>query len=176
MIGSSFRLVFFGALGLGISWAGFFLVPGIPRQIAGWDDAWYVASFPRGSHPVDPGSGTRWPWLEPLLAAFPDAREHAGVLIARHGRTSWGLAPFWAAALAISIFGGAILRERLHRGTAYASPSASLISKRIWETAGLAYVLWSVAPLPFPYWFVYPLLGLVALATLGYVANLPLRL
>jgi hypothetical protein len=76
----------------------------------------------------------------------------------------------------MAILAGALLRERLHRGTAYASPTMSFLSKRLGEAALLVFFLWSVAPLPFPYWIFFPAVALAMLAALGYVANLPLRL
>lgn len=177
MIGSIYRVLFLGALGLACSWAAFLLLPGLSIKTAASDLAWYSDSFPGASSaPNRPLTLSLPSVLDGVLPGSGDSVRLAGILIARRLAVATNLFPFWIVFLAISLLAGAFLRERLHLGTAYASPTVSFLSKRSGEAALLGFFLWSFAPVPLPYWLFYPALFSSMAATLGYVANLPLRL
>jgi len=177
MISSFFRVLFLAALGLVIAWATFLSLPAMSQQTLRCDEAWYCESYSCRFPSMD---GSKDLELPPMLwSVLPESREAlhaAGVLISRRLVVSRNLVPFWIVFLAISTVGGALLRERLHLGTAYASPTVSFLSKRVGEAALLVYFLWSFAPIPLPYWVFYPALFSAMVAALGYIANLPLKL
>lgn len=177
MIGSFYRVLFLAVLGLAGTWAGFLFLPEMARKTMAGDDAWYAESFstrliPKEKSRVEPSSTLFETLVPDSLSSFRSARE----LIARRMAVSRDLLPFWVVFFLISILGGSLFRERLHGGTAYASPTVSFLSKRSGEAALLVFFLWSFAPIPLPYWVFYPALTTTMIATIGYVANLPLRI
>lgn len=177
MIGSLFRVFFFAALGLAIAWAAWLFLPPLSPSTQARDDAGYLDAFPgQYSSPKGPVTSLDSPLPGILFPGGELALRSAKTLIARRITVSTALLPFWLVFLAVSSLGGAVLRERLHLGSAYASPAASFISKRICEAALVVFFLWSFAPLPLPYWLFYPALLSAMISALTYVANLPLRL
>ena len=177
MIGSFFRVLFLAALGFAGSWSAFLFLPEMSVRTTRSDQTWYSLSFPRGSLTKEVSKDADLPaLLGTVVPVSPEASRSARVLIARRLEVSRRLLPFWVVFLATSFLTGALLRERLHLGTAYASPTVSFLSKRSGEVALLVFFLWSFAPVPLPYWIFFPAMFVAMIATLGYVANLPLRL
>jgi hypothetical protein len=177
MIGSFFRVLFLAVLGLAVSWAGFLFFPAMSSSTSASDEAGYLDSFLRRSTPTEkPKAEADSFKLDALLPVGVPALQSAEKLMARRLAVSRDLLPFWVVFLAISILAGSLLRERLHQGNSYASPTLSFICKRFGEASLIVFFLWSFAPVPLPYWVFYPALLSTMVATVGYVANLPLRL
>ena len=177
MIGSLFRIFFFATLGLAVAWSAWLFLPPLSPSTQARDDAGYRGAFPGQTPPPNrPLEILGSPLCRILCPAGEEALRSAGSLIARRLMISRALLPFWIVFLGVSALGGAFLRERLHLGSAYASPAASFVSKRIGEAAVVVFFLWSFAPLPLPYWVFYPALVSTMISILTYVSNLPLRL
>lgn len=175
MIGSLFRILFLAVLGLVLSWAAWLFIPTHSLGTQARDHEWYLRAFPHASHPVSPARLLDSPLLGALIPVSEEALRPVASLIAKRVAVSTSLLPLWVAFFAVAILSGAILRERLHLGSAYASPTASFISKRIGELAVVVFFLWSFAPVPLPYWLFYPVLLSTTISTTAYVANLPLK-
>ena len=84
--------------------------------------------------------------------------------------------PLGGAVLLVAVIGGALLRERLRSGTAYASPTLSYLSKRIVEGVVFLILVWTFSPLSLGYGVVYPVLMLGMCGLVVYLGNLPLKI
>ena len=179
MIKTILRTTCLTLMGLVLSWAAFLLLPGISAGASLIDETSFSQAFPLAG----PAGGAS-PHVLPtafvrLAAGLLQEREdsvRATRLVERHLQVAGPLVVFLLAALAVSFIAGALARERLRMGTAYASPSVSFLSKRLLELSVLVFFVWSLSPLALPYWAFYPVLLGAAIGTLGYVANLPLKL
>ena len=180
MTGSLFRVLFMASLGVLGAWAAFLFFPGVSLRVSNSDRASFVAAFPRRLPPATGEETKALAILPPsafyLLPAPSSPFGAAASLTTRRFRAATRLIPIWMLFLSVGILAGALLRERLHWGTTYASPTLSFLSKRAGVAAHLVFFVWSLAPVPLPYWIVYPALLCAMAAGLGYVANLPLRL
>lgn len=176
MIGSILRVVFFGLLGLALTWGGRLLTSTGLKAMVRQDDAAFQLAFARRPATVlaPPESLDRFA-VRMFLPLDAQTFQDAGTLIARRGTVAKSFIPFWLVFFAAGILAGAVLRERLARGTAYASPTISFLSKRALELSIALFITWTFAPLPLAYWLFYPLAFGVMGSSAGYVANLPLR-
>lgn len=175
MIGSSFRMLFLAVLGLVLSWSAWMFLPMDALHTRAQDHDWYAQAFPHAPHRLSSAGILDSSLLGSLIPLGEETMRPARTLIARRVAVSASLLPLWIAFFAVSVLCGAILRERLHLGSGYASPTASFVAKRIGELAVVVFFLWSFAPVPLPYWLFYPVLVATMISTTAYVANLPLR-
>lgn len=176
MIGSLFRVAFFGLLGLALTWGGRLLTPTDLKGMVRQDDAAFHAAFARPPASAPASLATLAPSsLRFLLLLDAQALQDADNLIARRWMVAKGFLPFWLLFFAVGILAGAVCRERLGRGTAYASPTISFLSKRALELSIAVFIAWTFAPLPLGYWVFYPLAFVAMGSSAGYVTNLPLR-
>ncbi len=180
MIGTILRLSFLSLMGWVLAWAAYLLLPSFAKTVTALEDVSFADAYP--PHGSQPAMSSRPRDLHPplrlvgLLLGDAVAFPQAAALVDRRLRVAGGLLPLFLASLAAAFLPGALLRERLRFGTAYASPSVSFLAKRLAEGGLLVLFVWSFSPLPLPYWVFYPALGGVAMGTATYVANLPLRL
>ncbi len=180
MIGTLLRLSFLTLMGWVLAWAAFLLLPSFSERVTALENASYAGAYSflqePGVMPSLPRDACLPVRLAGMLLGDSAAFPQAAVLVDRRLRVASRLVPFFLAGLGASLLAGTLLRERLHFGTAYASPSVSFLAKRLAEGALLVFFVWSFSPLPLPYWAFYPAFGGLAMGTLAYVANLPLRL
>jgi hypothetical protein len=180
VIAGAFRVGFMTLIGLVLAWTSALLLPAWSEKLWTAEQESYAAAFPVVA-PMGLEPTTRVQAVLPvrlLRLTLGDSTRFpiAALIVNRRLDVAMRWSPIIALVLGASLATGLLFRERLRWGQSYASPSVSFLAKRSAECALFAFLLWSLSPLPLPYWGLYPVLGVLALGGMGYVANLPLRL